>query len=346
MCAFINLEHDAKTVVFKGDFQLENELVFGFFTGTPAPQYTDAFERALVLGCYALSLNGTGELLNKVAMDLNGELQQLRVLMDLRGMKERVAAVAGAEAEVNIIDTLQALSDSHGWGDEITNTGGNVGALARRKVGDAVIAIAGTERSIVIESKADKSVSLGDPATTDPTKVKTNFETKTAYGQGLTALANRRADVAIMVHFADNVHKSIRDGGVIQFLPEQPGFVVIVDRVNGSWGPLTAAYALARGLCLAWDDGAERWASVDLIVKRLRRELDRMFAIDEQLERVRTAATSILTSLDLITETRESVRESLELMAQASVALLANPTDARAKHALFLDDASGGPQPA
>ena len=338
MSDFINLEHDPRTVVFKGDFELRNELVFEFFNTTSAAQYSDAFERALVLGCYALRLNGTGQLLDKVARDLNGELRQLRVLMDLQGLKERNAAVAGQEAEFNIIDTLQDLSDRHGWGDEVTNTGGNVGAIARRKVGDAVIAISGTDRRIVIESKADKSVSLGDPAKAGPTRIKKNSEKKTAYGEGLTALANREADVAIVVHFADNVHSSIRNAGGIQFLAEQPGFIVIVDRVNGDWGTLTAAYGLARGLCLAWEEGAQRWEAVDLIVKKLSRELERMLQIDKQLSQIQEAASSILNALESITGTRESVKESLELMSKACVALLANPADAKAKLALFNDD--------
>jgi len=345
VCAFINLEPHNKRVVFKGDFELDSEFVFSFFDSMPAADYESEFERALVLGCYALRLNGTGELLNRVAMDLNGELRQLRVLMDLRGLKERVASFAGQEAEFNIIDTLQAHCDHHQWQDEIANTGGYVGALPRRKVGDAVITISGTDRRIVIESKADKSVSLGDPSTTDPLKTKANFETKTAYGQSLTALANRQADVSIMVHFADNTHASVRAAGLMQFLPEQPGFVVIVDRVNGDWSALTAAYTVARGMCLAWEEGAQRWEAVDLIVKRLQRELARMYAIDSQLERVRTAAQEILGSLETVAETRNAVRDSLALISEAGLALLANPVDTLTKRAVFLDESNPPPPP-
>ena len=337
MCAFINLEHDPKMVVFKGDFELKNEIVFEFFDAAHVAQYSDAFERALVLGCYALSLNGTGQLLDKVALDLNGELRQLRVLMDLRGMKERVAAVAGQEAEFNIINKLLDHAERLGWGDTVTNTGGSIGAIDQRKVGDVVIAISGTDRRIVLESKDDKSVDLGDFVKMDQKGKKKDIEKTTAYGQGLAALANRDADVAIVVHFADNVHQSIRDAGCIQFLAEQPGFIVIVDRVNDDWGTLTAAYGLARGLCLAWEEGAERWAAVDLIVKRLSREVDRMFQIDKQLEEIRGSAEKILAVLTSLTSTRDSVKASLELVSQANEALLTNPADAKAKRAFFLE---------
>jgi hypothetical protein len=337
VAGFINLEHADKSVVFKGDYALTNELVFQMFAGTPATQYDETFERALVLGSYALQLNGTGELLNKVAIDLNGELHKLKVLMDLRGLRQREAAVAGAEAEINVIDALQAYADARAWDDDIAFTGNTVGVIPRRKVGDALVTIKGSERTIVVESKADQSVGLGEPGKVDPTKVKTNFETKTAYGQSLTALANREATIAIFVFFADNAPKAVRDAGTIQFLPEQPGFNVIVDRVAGTWDALNAAYALARGLCLAWDAGAEQWDAVDLIAKRLSREIDRLRSVESQFDTMRKSAMAILAALDAIDETRASMRESLELVGETIEVLMSNPADAAAKRTLFLD---------
>jgi hypothetical protein len=337
MSRCLHLAKDGRKVVIKGEVEIDNEIVYALFDKSPADQYDEIFERALVLGCYALQLNGTGELLNKVALDLNADLQHLKMLMDLRGLKERSAAVAGGEAELDIVDTLQAYADDHQWADEVTNTGSSVGVIARRKVGDAVIAIAGTDRRIVVESKADKSVALGSPTTVEPLKSKTDVEKKTAYGQGLTALANREADIAIIVHFEDNAHKTVRDAGMIQLIPEQPAIVVVVDRVAGRWEALLAAYSLARALCLAWDGGAERWEAVDLIIKRVARELARLQDIDSQLNRVREAAADILASLDSIEEIRLAIRASLDLMDETVAVLQTRPMDVFAKRELFLE---------
>ena len=333
----VRLEQSEGKVVIGPAIEVKNELVFTFFDKTPADQYDEAFEKALVLGCYALGLEGPSELFNKVARDLNAELMHLNLLMDLRGLKERSASVSGEEAEANIVDQLQAYADKQQWTDEITSTGATTGVIPRRKVGDAVITIAGTNRRIVVESKADKSVSLGSPTTSDPLTSRTDFEKKTAYGQGLTALANREADVAINVHFEDNAHKTIRDGGIIQLFPEQPAIVVVVDRVAGRWDALHAAYALGRALSLAWDQGTEHWEALDLVIKRTARELNRLDTIDKQIDAIRESAEGILDSLKTMTETREGMRQSLDLMNQMIAALRDNPDDALARRAFFLE---------
>lgn len=337
MSEIVRLDQVKNSVIVSGDFEITNEIVFALLDATPADRYDEVFEKALALGCYALSLNDTGEVLNKVAVDLNGELQRLKVLMDLRGLRERTATFSGSEAERSIIDVLQAYADNHSWSDEIVDTGAGVGRLPRRKVGDVVIDIAGTERRIVVESKADKSVTLGGPDISDPLTAKADPEKKTAYGQGLTALANRDADIAILVHFEDSAHLRVREGGAIQFLPELPAFVVIVDRVAGRWEALQAAYALGRALSLCWDSGTERWEAVDLIVKRLARELARLQSIDTKLESMRTSAQVILDAVDSIEEIRQAIQQSLELLSDKMSSLRANPADALGKRQIFLE---------
>jgi hypothetical protein len=337
MSQIVRLDQVNKKVLVSGDFEITNEIVFARLDAIPADRYDEELERALVLGCYALSLDNTGELLNKVATDLNGELQKLKVLMDLRGLRQRAATVSGAEAELGIIDVLQTFADEHAWADEIFDTGSATGRLPRRKVGDAVIAIAGTDRRIVVESKADKSVTLGGPDVSDPLTSKADPEKKTAYGQGLTALANRDADIAILVHFEDSAHQKIRDGGIIQFLPEQPAFIVMVDRMAGRWEGLEAAYSLARSLSLSWEAGTEKWQAVDLIVKRLARELARLESIDRQLESMRKSAQDILDAIESVKGTREAVQESLGLLGETMASIRANPADALVKRQVFLE---------
>lgn len=337
----VQLERVQELVVIKGDLEIRHPIVFEFFDSIQAANYDASLERAIVLGCYAMQLDGVGELLNKVALDLDGQLHHLKVLLELRGLKQRQAALAGSEAEVDIVDTLQLFADEQGWGDGVSNTGASVGTLPRRKVGDVLIEVSDTGRRIVIESKADKSVSLGDPSTIDPLKVRTDFDKKTAYGQALTALVNREADISIVVHFADNAHKSIKEHGIIQFFPEQPGFVVVVDRVTGQWDALLAAYSVARSLCLAWDDGTPRWEAVELAVKRVQRELLRLRDIDSQLETMKSAAATILASIEAIAANREALGASLSELEDVTAALRSKSDDAVAKRRLFLE--SGAP---
>ena len=117
-----------------------------------------------------------------------------------------------------------------------------IGAIARHIAGDAVIHISGTDRRIVFESKADTSFSFGDPAKVGATTAGVKSET-TSDGQGLTALVNREAKISIVVHFALSAHSTVTKRGIIQSMPEQPGFIVIADRVNESWSAHDCARA-------------------------------------------------------------------------------------------------------
>lgn len=80
-----------------------------------------------------------------------------------------------------------------------------------------------------------------------------------------------------------------------------------------------AAYALARELPLTWDAGAGKWQAVDLIVKRLARELARLDYIES------------------VKDTREAVQQSLEFLGETIASLRANPADALTKRRILLD---------
>lgn len=81
--------------------------------------------------------------------------------------------------------------------------------------------------------------------------------------------------------------------------------------------------------------------AVDLIVKRLCREIDRLDAVESQFAAIRKSARAVLDSLDSIDATRGAIRESLDLIGETTTqSLLANSGDAAAKRRLFLVGAS------
>ena len=184
----IKLDQTKKTVYTTSTLEYDQPIVFEFFNKVPADKYDETFMQALVLGCYALSQEKIAAMLDYTARELDGGLQSLRQLMDLRNMKQSGTA-KGAEAEEDISTILQNFSDERQWDDQITATGNTIGAIPRRKVGDFTIDITvpGAERRIVVESKWDSSVQPGGPGETAE-KESPAIE-KTAYGQNISALA-------------------------------------------------------------------------------------------------------------------------------------------------------------
>ena len=68
--------------------------------------------------------------------------------------------------------------------------------LPRRKVGDLVAKVNGADDcTVVIEAKWDKRVTDGDPTHLDESGNITKNAEKTAYGQNLTSVINREADI-------------------------------------------------------------------------------------------------------------------------------------------------------
>lgn len=88
--------------------------------------------------------------------------------------------------------------------------------------------------------------------------------------------------------------------------------------IVGSRQAHQAAYALARELPLTWDAGAGKWQAVDLIVKRLARELAR------------------LDSIESVMGTREAIQQSVELLRETMASVRAKPADALIKPRVFL----------
>ena len=69
--ANISIDHQEHAVVVAGQTAVTQQVVYEYFKALPAPEYSMAFERALVLGCYALQLDEVGQMLDKAARDVS-----------------------------------------------------------------------------------------------------------------------------------------------------------------------------------------------------------------------------------------------------------------------------------
>ncbi len=292
---FIKLGSDPKRVEFTGEFILENEFIYEFFNGKRATEYDATFERALTLGCYALSVERIGAFLASAEVELDLRLEELKALYTIRTLKEKYAG-KGAIVEADIASVLQDFIDQRGWSDTVSLTGETIGVIPRRKVGDLVAAINGSDNCrVVIESKWDKSVDFGDPTILDESKNVTKKSEKTAYGQNLTALINREADVTIFISDTSIAHDTISNNvdGIL-FQPEIPGFIVLVNRDKGDWTNLFAAYSVARALAILSSEGKYEADRIAMIAKRLIRDLNNVFKLDAHLAKIDKGANQVL----------------------------------------------------
>jgi len=318
---FVSLGSDPKRVEFSGAKTVEDEFLYEFFKSYPADLYDDAFLKALTLGAYALKEERIAAFLGRAESELDGQLEELKILYKVRTLKEKTTT-KGVAAEQDIADVLQNFVDARGWDDSIVLTGEKVGVLPRRKVGDVVVSLDGSSTKIVLESKWDKSVDLGDPVTMKTLFTKTVNPEKSAFGQNLTALINREAEVSIIVFDKRNVHGSISGATEgIHFQPEIPGFIALVDREANDWSNMNVAYGVARSIAFLSADSRYEPDRMMLLIKRFIRDLNLVLEIESELTKIEKASATISSSSGGI-RTRldhvlESARRSEELLTKS-----------------------------
>lgn len=328
---FINLNQQEKEVLFKGDFQTANEIIFSYFDAISASDYDLKFEQALALGCYAMSAETVGASLDKITRDLNGDLGRVRALLEMRGLKEKLTQI-GTSVEVDIAEVLQQFADKNNWNDEIKNVGEKTGTIPRSKIGDIQITLLDIDARIIVESKMDKSVKVGSPS-----KSVSDPEKKTAYGQNASALVNREAEISIFVGDVNRSDPAMVSVGRVQFFPEQPSFIVLIDQSKGDFSLLEAVYGLARWLIYGWENDTERFAVSNLLVGRVKEQVEKLAKSTKHLESIRSSASAILKSLDDFENEQENLKDSITRLSDQSSALECAPSDKSLKRDMFLD---------
>lgn len=232
-------------------FEISDELVFRYFDSLPESEREVALLRAIRIGVLAQMEDRFSSFLAKTTDDLGVQLENLKLLFDMKQEVFHKTAIKGVAAENEILEFLDAYIDQRGLNDLVSLSGTTKGTLKNNKTGDIIAYVGGESAGlkIAIECKFDKSIKLGDVDSSDIGSNKYD----TAWSQLLEASVNRDANASIIVFdktLADASIQRMVDG--IAYI-EDIGFVCVIDYESSDYQNLAIAYTLARGLALRRD---------------------------------------------------------------------------------------------
>ena len=276
-------------------FELENPIVFEYFSKRAAEEYDDVLLRALYIGILALQEDRLASFFAKTENELGTHLESLKAIFEMKKEIFFKTAVKGMAAENDIIDFLNDdFFKRRGFEDVAEASGTAAGLIPGNKTGDILCKIAGQKScGIAIEVKFDKSYKWGDIEDKDIFIKKAD----TAWSQIIEAKANRAARVGIIVFDRSLVDKSITDRiGSVGFI-KGIGFVAIIDSQSGDYTSLGIAYEVARDLVLADSVYNAENDTLALLIKRLLHDIEDMISITKQCDAIDKANNAIRDTL-------------------------------------------------
>lgn len=252
-------------------FEMSDELVFRYFDSLPEGERDSALVRAIRIGVLAMMEDRFSSFLSKTTDDLGVQLENLKLLFDMKQEVFHKTAIKGVAAENDILQFLEGYIEKRGLNDVVSLTGTSKGMLKNNKTGDILAFVGGENsgRKIAIECKFDKSIKLGDVDSNDVGSNKYD----TAWSQLLEASVNRDANASIIVFdktLADASIQRIVDG--VMFI-DSIGFVCIIDYVASDFQNLAIAYMLARSLALRKDGKTVETDFVNMLIQRLLKDI-------------------------------------------------------------------------
>lgn len=252
-------------------FEISDELTYRFFDSLPEAEREAALLRAIRIGVLATMEDRFSAFLSKTTDDLGVQLENLKLLFDMKQEVFHKTAIKGVAAENDILQFLEEYIDKYQLGDVVSLMGTSKGLLKNNKTGDIIAYVGGeiSGRKVAIECKFDKSIKLGD---VDSVEVASN-RYDTAWSQLLEASVNRDANASIIVFDKTLADASIQrtvDG--VSYL-DGIGFICIIDYVAGDFHNLAVAYMLARGLALRKDGKNVDVEFVNMLIGRLLKDI-------------------------------------------------------------------------
>jgi hypothetical protein len=220
--------------------------------------------------------------LSKTQNELGTELESLKMIFDMKKEIFYKSSIKGMVAEEDIAEYLNDYFKEHKFKDTALTTGTLPGEIEDNKTGDILCLVNGDEeQKIVIESKFDKSIKLGDIEDKD---VFTKNKYDTAWSQIIEAKSNRGAKVGMIVF-----DKALVDNSILKLTDSiayiQPiGFIVIVDSQKGDYSNLVIAYNLARDIVLNAKEIKVDNKTLNVIMKRIIKDMDNFFTIKNLVE--------------------------------------------------------------
>ena len=252
-------------------FEISDELVYRFFISLPENERETALLRAIRIGVLATMEDRFSAFLSKTTDDLGVQLENLKLLFDMKQEIFHKTAIKGVAAENDILEFLETYIDNFHLGDVVSLSGTSKGLLKNNKTGD-ILAYVGGENSgkkVAIECKFDKSIKLGD---VDKLDIASN-KYDTAWSQLLETTVNRGANTSIIVFDKTLADASIQravDG--VSYI-DNIGFICIIDYEASDYHNLAIAYNFARRLALRKDGKNIEVDFVNMLIQRLLKDI-------------------------------------------------------------------------
>ena len=252
-------------------FEISDELVYRYFDSLPEAEREAALLRAIRIGVLATMEDRFSAFLSKTTDDLGVQLENLKLLFDMKQEVFHKTAIKGVAAENDILEFLEGYIERNHLGDVVSLTGTSKGMLKNNKTGDIMAYVGGESsgRKVAIECKFDKSIKLGDVDSPDIASNKYD----TAWSQLLEATVNRDANASIIVFDKTLADASIQRAVDGVTYVDGIGFVCIIDYEASDYQNLAVAYNLARGLALRKDGKNVEVEFVNMLIQRLVKDI-------------------------------------------------------------------------
>ncbi len=266
----MHIDHELQRVQIDS-FDISDELVYRYFDSLPGNEREIALLRAIRIGVLAIMEDRFSAFLSKTTDDLGVQLENLKLLFEMKQEVFHKSAIKGVDAENDIFIFLEAYIERFHFGDVVSLSGTSKGVLKNNKTGDILAYVGGenSEKKIAIECKFDKSIKLGNVDSPDIASNKYD----TAWSQLLEASVNRDANASIIVFDKTLADASIQravDG--VSYI-DNIGFVCIIDYEVSDYHNLAIAYNLARGLALRKDGKNVKMDFVNMLIQRLLKDI-------------------------------------------------------------------------
>ena len=115
----MRLDHKLSRVQIDG-FEISDELVFKYFDSLPESEREPALMRAIRIGVLAQMEDRFSSFLAKTSDDLGVQLENLKLLFDMKQEVFHKTAIKGVAAENDILEFLEGYIEQKGYGDIVS----------------------------------------------------------------------------------------------------------------------------------------------------------------------------------------------------------------------------------
>lgn len=266
----MRIDHKLSRVQIES-FEITDEVIFQYFASLPESERELSLHRAIRIGVLAIKEDRFSSFLSKTADELGVQLENLKLIFDMKQQLFHKTTLKGIAAENDIVQFLEEYIAAHKLGDIVNLTGTTKGLLRNNKTGDIIAFVGGENgnKKIAIECKFDKSIKLGNVDSLDIGSNKYD----TAWSQLLETSVNRDANVSIIIFDKSLADSSIQRAVDGLIYVNDIGFICIIDYEAGDFHNLAIAYILARSMALRKEGKNIRIEFINMLIQRLIKDI-------------------------------------------------------------------------